>query len=250
MTVKKLYTREEFEQLRLEKAGEMAADKVLIEEARQIMAKADRYYWLHQMNWFGEPVLNLPQDMFAFAEIIYRTRPEFIIELGVAWGGSLLFYSTLLQILGGKNVIGVDVYIPDDLKTRLASHGKISKKIILINGSSTNEGTVAKIKSILEGSRKILIILDSLHTHKHVLKELKIYSQFVGKDYYLICGDTDIEYIPQPEDRPRPWGVGNNPKTALDEFLKENDRFVIDQSVDNKLLFTCIPGGYLKCIKN
>jgi cephalosporin hydroxylase len=95
-----------------------------------------------------------------------------------------------------------------------------------------------------------MVILDSFHTHDHVLKELRLYSPLIGLGHYLICSDTVIEYQPEPDYRDRPWGHGNNPKTALDQFLKENDRFVIDRAIDNKLLFTCIPGGYLKCCKD
>ncbi|MDP2815691.1 MAG: CmcI family methyltransferase, partial [Rectinemataceae bacterium] len=99
-------------------------------------------------------------------------------------------------------------------------------------------------------SRKVMVILDSFHAHDHVLKELRLYSPLIGSGHYLICSDTVIEYQPEADYRPRPWGHGNNPKTALDQFLKENDRFAIDRTIDNKLLFTCIPGGYLKCIKD
>ena len=95
-----------------------------------------------------------------------------------------------------------------------------------------------------------MILLDSYHTHDHVLKELKLYQQFVGKDNYLICGDTIVEHIPEQKHRPREWGPGNNPKTALIEFLKTNDRFAIDEKLENKLLFTCNPGGYLKAIRD
>ena len=126
MSDKTLYTREEFENLRIESAAAMASDKKLHKDALNVLVQADHYRWIHQTNWFGEPILNLPQDMFALQEIIFRTRPKFIIELGVAWGGSLLFYSTLMEILGGERIIGVDIFIPDDLKERLASHGKVS----------------------------------------------------------------------------------------------------------------------------
>ena len=247
---KKLFTREEFEEFRLKSAQEMAADRKLNKKALDVLESADHYSWIHQTNWFGEPILNLPQDMFAIQEIVFKTRPKFIVEVGVAWGGSLLFYSTLMEALGGIRVIGIDTYIPEDLKERINSFGRISERISWINGSSIEESTIAQVKSIVGNCREVTIILDSYHSHDHVLQELRIYSPLVAKGHYLVCSDTVIEYIPEQKHRPRSWGPGNNPKTALDEFLNENDRFEVDTAQDNKLLFTCNPGGYLRCCKD
>lgn len=245
-----MYTREEFEKLRLESAKNMAMDRELEKDALDVLIKADRHHWVHQTNWFGEPILQVAQDMFALQEIIFRTRPKYIIEVGVCWGGSLLFYSTLMEVLGGERIIGVDIYIPDDLKTRLASHGRLSQRIDLIQASSIEKETVQRINEITKGSREVLILLDSNHTHEHVLQELKLYSPLVGKGYYLICGDTIVEKIPPQTHRPRPWGPGNNPMTALNAFLSETDRFEKDRGLMDKLLFTCNPEGYLRCIRD
>jgi cephalosporin hydroxylase len=250
MTDEKKYTRAEFENMRTDSADKMSKDHSLYKDALDVIVRADRYSWVHQTSWFGEPLLNLSQDMFAIQEIIFQTKPKYIIEIGVAWGGGLLFYSTLMEALGGQKVIGIDVYIPDDLKNRLFSHGKISDRLVLINQSSTDPQTIDQIKSIIGQSRDVLVILDSFHTHDHVLKELQIYSPLVGKGQYLICGDTIVEDIPTQTHRVRPWGPGNNPKTALRQFLKEHDRFEIDRSFDKKLLFSTNPEGYLKCCKD
>ena len=250
MPDKKLYTRKEFEDLRVGSAGEMAADQKLRKDAIKVLVQGDGYHWIHQTNWLGEPILNLPQDMFALQEIIFKTRPKFIIELGVAWGGSLLFYSTLMEVLGGKQIIGVDTYIPKDLKMRLSSFGKLSQRIILIKGSSTEENTLNRIKSIVADCREVMVVLDSYHTHDHVLKELQLYSPLIGKGFYLICGDTILDDVPEQKHRPRPWGPKNNPKTALHEFFKENERFEADKTIENKLLLTCNPDGYLRCCKD
>jgi cephalosporin hydroxylase len=247
---KKIYTRDEFENLLESSAKEMASDKQLCDDALDLFVHADRHRWVHQTKWFGEPILNLPQDMFALQEIIFKTKPKFIIEIGVAWGGSLLFHSTLLEVLGGQAIIGVDTFIPDDLKARLASHGSLSERLILIEGSSVEQNTVDQIQSIIGDCREVMIILDSFHTHEHVLNELRMYSPLVGKGYYLICSDTIVEDIPEQKHRTRPWGPGNNPKTALKQFLSENDRFQIDTIICNKLLLTCNPDGYLKCCKD
>lgn len=242
-------TRDEFEQLRLKSAEEMAADSRLRRDALDVLERADQYGWIHQTNWFGEPVLQLPQDLFALQEIIFRTRPRFIVEVGVAWGGSLLFYSTLMEALGGDRVIGVDIYVPDDLKRRIGSFGRLSERIDWIVGSSVDRSTIDQVKAIVGEAREVMVVLDSNHTHDHVLKELRIYSPLVGKGHYLVCSDTIIEALPEQKHRPRPWGHGNNSKTALDQFLRENDEFDVDSALENKLLFTCQPGGYLRRCK-
>lgn len=245
-----MYSREEFENLRRQSAQDMAADHKLQEDAIDLLERADQHRWIHQTTWFGEPVLNLPQDLFAIQEIIFKTRPKFVIEVGVAWGGGLLFYSTLMEALGGERVIGIDIYVPPDLKERIGAHGRLSDRISWINNSSIEESTLEEVESILKGSRDVLVILDSNHTHEHVLQELRLFSTLVGKGHYIVCGDTVVEFIPPQEHRPRPWGPGNNPKTALDEFLQENDRFEIDRELDSKLLFSCNPGGFLRCSKD
>lgn len=247
---KKIYSREQFEELRVASAKEMAADAQLVKDALDVKVRAGRYLWIHQTNWFGEPILQPPQDMFALADIIFRTRPRFVLEIGVAWGGSLLFYSTLMEVLGGERIIGVDIFVPDDLRRRIESFGRISDRITLLQGSSTADATLDEIKGIIGSARELLVVLDSSHMHEHVLKELRLYSPLVGRGYYLVCADTVIEYQPPQDYRERPWGHGNNPKTALDQFLKENDRFEIDKGLSDKLLISCMPGGYLRCVKD
>jgi cephalosporin hydroxylase len=194
-------------------------------------------------------VLQLPQDLFAIQNIIFRTRPDFIVEVGVAWAGSLLFYATLMEAIGGQGVIGLDTYIPDDLRERVGSFSRLSERIHLVQGSSTDREIVQKVKSIVGDSKKVMVNLDSSHTHAHVLQELRLYSPFVYEGHYLICSDTVLADIPVQEHRPRPWGPRNNPKTALEEFLREDDRFRVDHTADRALLLTCNPGGYLLCVK-
>jgi cephalosporin hydroxylase len=228
----------------------MKENEVLQARALKFLFEADRYNWIHQTNWMGEPILNLPQDMFAIQEIFFRTRPKFIIELGVAWGGSLLFYSTLMEVLGGEKIIGIDVYIPEDLKERIRARGRLAQRIEWIQDSSVSPNTLAQVKAILGDSKEILILLDSYHTHAHVLEELRLYSPLVGRGHYLICSDTVLEYLPVQEHRSRPWGPGNNPQTALQQFMRENDRFEVDLQLSNKLLLSCHSDGYLRCVKD
>jgi cephalosporin hydroxylase len=245
-----MYTYEEFEKLRIERAAEMAADSELRQKALDVLVAADHYNWIHQTTWLGQPCLNLPQDLFALQEIIFKTRPQFIIESGVAWGGSLLFYSTLMQILGGQGIIGIDIYIPPDLTERLNDYGSLSEKITLIEASSTDADTVERVRAIVGDTRDVMVVLDSNHAHDHVYKELLAYAPFIGKGHYLVCSDTVVEDIPPQTHRPRPWGPGNNPQTALNQFLEENDAFAVDKTLENKLLFTCNPRGYLIRVKD
>lgn len=246
---KKIISKEEFLALNDESAQEMSSDIKLQNNALEVLIDADKHRWIHQTTWFGEPLLNLAQDMFAIQDIVWRTRPDYIIEVGVAWGGGLLFDATLLEMLGGKKVIGVDIFMPDDLCERLSSHGRLSERLELIEGSSTASETIDQIKSIIGGSKNVLVILDSFHTHEHVLNELRAYAPLVGNGQYLICGDTIVEKMPTQDHRTRPWGPGNNPATAVQEFLSETDRFEIDEKIDKRLLFSCHPGGYLKAVK-
>lgn len=246
---KAIISREQFFRKNEESALQMSRDADLQAKALEVFVKADQHRWIHQTTWLGEPLLNLPQDMFALQDIIWRTRPDFIVEVGVAWGGGMLFEATLLEILGGQKVIGIDVFIPQDLRERLAGHGALSERIVLVEGSSTSEETIAQLRHLIGDSRRVLVILDSNHTHAHVLSELRIYSQFIERGHYLVCSDTLVEYIPRQEHRGRDWGPGNSPATAVSEFLTETDRFEVDEIIEHRLLFSCHPGGYLVAVK-
>lgn len=250
-TEKKIYTRSEFEELRRSSAKKMADDLELQQAALSIKVRAGhKYYWVHQTNWMGEPCLQVAQDMLALQEAVFKSRPDYIIESGVAWGGTMLYLASLLKIFGGKKIVGVDIFIPDDLRGRLMSEDNPVRDMIdLIEGSSIDVDIVARIRSIVGDSKKVLVLLDSDHTHDHVLKELQLLSPFVSAGQYLICGDTTIERQPPAEERPRAWGKGNNPATALKEFLSDRDDFEVDYELENKLLLTNNPGGYLRRVR-
>ncbi len=243
--MKKIISKSEFLEINNKSANKMFKNSSLRKNANKLLYEADKYRWIHQAKWLGEPVLNLPQDMFAIQELILSSKPDYIIEIGVAWGGSILFNSMLLDYINGKKVIGVDIFIPNNLKKRLGKHKKLSKKFKLIEGDSLSESTFKKIKKIIKNSKKVMVILDSHHTHDHVLKELELYSKLVSKNNYLICCDTIINFMPIQSHRKRQWGPNNNPFTALKEFLSYNKRFKINRDIEKKLLFSCNPSGYL-----
>lgn len=178
-------------------------------------------------------------------EIIYKTKPEVIIEVGVAWGGSLLLYNTLSKDVPIKKIIGVDIFIPNDLRLRIKKKTNNTKKILLLEGSSLDENLILYLIKITKKYKNFLIHLDSNHTSEHVFNELKVYSKFLNSKNYLIVGDTVLANIPNQNHRPRDWSANNNPMAALKLFLKDNKSFKIDHSINYRQIFTNQPSGYI-----
>ncbi|OGS35873.1 MAG: cephalosporin hydroxylase [Elusimicrobia bacterium RIFOXYB2_FULL_49_7] len=200
------------------------------------------------MTWLGRPILQIGSDLMALQEIIWNLKPEFIIETGIAHGGSTIFYASMLELLGGSGkVISIDIEIRDHNRKAIEEH-PLSKRVELIQGSSIDPATVAKVAALVN-QRSALVILDSNHTHDHVLEELRLFSPFVRKGSYLIVFDTAIDDMPDDFFPDRPWKKGNSPKSAVHQFLKENNRFVIDTAIEEKILLTVAPDGFLKCIE-
>jgi len=173
-----------------------------------------------------------------------------IIETGIAHGGSLIFYASMLELLGGNGVVlGIDIDIRQHNRIEIERH-PMFKRITMIQGSAIDEEVVKQVYEFAKDRKQILVALDSNHTRNHVLKELQLYSPLVTKGSYLVVFDTIIEDMQEDFFPDRPWGKGNNPRTAVREFLKTNDRFIIDKDIENKLLITVAPDGYLKCVKD
>lgn len=203
----------------------------------------------YNFTWMGIPIIQFPQDMVAMQEIIWQVKPDLIIETGVAHGGSLVFSASMLELIGGNgHVLGIDIDIREHNRIEIEKH-PMSKRITMIQGSSIDAGTVAQVKEFATGYKNILVFLDSNHTHDHVKNELECYSPFVTQGSYLVVFDTVIEDMPGNFYPDRPWGKGNNPKTAVHEFIRENKDFVIDESIPQKILITVAPDGYLKRVK-
>jgi cephalosporin hydroxylase len=198
----------------------------------------------------GLPIIQFPQDIQAMQEIIWNVKPDLIVETGIARGGSLVFYASLLELLGGdRQVLGVDIDIRPPNRAAIEAH-PMSKRISMIEGSSTDEKVAEQVYRIAHGRERVLVTLDSNHTHEHVLRELELYSPLVKAGSYLIVYDTTIEDQPEGHHLGRPWDKHNNPKTAVWEFLAGNDRFVIDKDIENKLLITVSRDGFLKCVQD
>ena len=220
------------------------------EYARLFMQETGRFKYTYHFEWLGRPIIQLPQDLIAMQEIIWKVKPDLIIETGIALGGSLIFFASMLELLGEDGrVVGVDIDIRAHNRVEIENH-PMFKRITMIQGSSVDEQVAQQVRDFSEGRKRVLVVLDSNHTHEHVSKELALYSPLVTRDSYLVVCDTVIEDVPDDLNRDRPWGKGNNPKTAVWEFLKTTDRFVIDQEYNDKLLITVAPDGYLRCVKD
>ena len=225
-------------------------DEKLLGLGNQFTEETMRSGYSYNFTWLGRPVIQYPQDMVALQEIIWEVKPDLIIETGIAHGGSLIFSASMLELLGNNGqVLGIDIDIRDHNRVEIENH-PMAKRITMIEGSSTDENIIKQVFNFAEGKERIMVVLDSNHTHEHVLNELKAYSTLVSAGSYLIVFDTIIEDISEDFDwTGRPWGKGNNPKTAVWEFLQSNDQFSIDQCYNDKLLISVAPDGYLRKIR-
>lgn len=240
----------QFQQERIKHIREMGRREDLQLQAYSFIQNTQPYKYSYNFDWLGLPIIQFPQDIIALQEIIWKTQPDFIIETGIARGGSLIFSASILHLLNGSGkVIGIDVDIRSHNKIAIENH-QLAERIIMLEGSSTDSHIISKIAEHTKSSQRVMVILDSNHTYEHVSKELTLYSEFVKNDFYLVVMDTVIENMHRDTFVDRPWGKGNNPKKAVHDFLKKNNRFVIDYSIQNKLLITVAPDGYLKCVRN
>jgi cephalosporin hydroxylase len=225
----------------------LMADADIRARSRAWLAEVTRHRYTYNFTWLGRPVIQLPQDLLAVQEIVWQVRPDLIVETGIAHGGSLVHSASLLELLGGEGlVVGIDVAIRAHNRQAIEAH-PLAKRIHLLEGSSTDLVVAATVRELARGRRAVLVLLDSDHTHAHVLRELELYAPLVTRGSYLIVFDTLIEDLPAELFEGRRWGKGNNPKTAVWQFLKTTDRFTIDDRLAGKLLLTCAPDGYLRC---
>lgn len=230
------------------------ADKALAEATRDWMNKANARKYSYHFEWMGRPIIQYPQDVFAMQELIWSVQPDLIIETGIAHGGSLIFMAAMLELnaaCGGPkdaSVLGIDIDIRAHNRAAIEAH-PMARRISMIQGSSVAPEVVAQAQAAASGKARVLVSLDSNHTHAHVLAELKAYAPMTSVGSYCVVFDTVIEDMPAGMFPDRPWGPGDNPKTALLEYLKEHPEFEIDRSVDHKLLISVAPQGYLKRVR-
>jgi len=244
----------EFEEEVIRNISGLGGDTELQDRSREWINQAASHKYTYNFSWLGRPIIQLPQDIVAMQEIIWSIQPDLIIETGIAHGGSLIFYASMLELnasCGGPQnaaVLGVDIDIRAHNREAIESH-PMFRRISMIEGSSTAPEIVEQVNAEAEGKQTVLVCLDSNHTHDHVLAELEAYAPLTSPGSYCVVLDTVIDDMPASMFPDRPWGPGDNPKTAVREYLRTHSEFEIDKAVDYKLLISVAPDGYLKRVR-
>ena len=242
----------------------VSGNRSLMDSAQTFMLESIATGYSYNYHWMGRPIIQYPQDMVAMQELVWSVKPDLIIETGIAHGGSLIMNASFLALLdycdaisSGKildpsapkrKVLGIDIDIRPHNLEAIKRH-PMGNRIDMIQGSSIDSSIVQKVKEYAKEYKNIMVCLDSNHTHDHVLAELQAYADLTSKGSYCIVFDTVVEDMPKSLSGDRPWGPGNNPKTAAWEFLKNHPDFEIDKDIQNKLLITVAPDGYLKRVQ-
>ena len=242
-----VHTMSDFETEKRLNITKMAADEDLRTLSQDWFLASCRHRYTYNFSWLGRPIIQYPQDILAMHEIIWQVKPTVIVETGIAHGGSLIFYSSMLQLLGNDGiVVGVDIDIREHNRRAIEAH-PMGSRIQLLEGSATDPEIVEGVKKLVGSMAPVLVSLDSNHTHDHVLRELELYAPLVSEGSYIVVFDTVVEQMPKDEFFPdRPWGPGNSPMTAVRAFLGSNDTFIIDREIEEKLLVTVAPSGFLR----
>lgn len=242
----------------------LAGDQDLQALSRTWMRDIAKHKWVYNFAWFGRPAIQFPTDAWAMQELIWSVRPDLIIETGIAHGGSLIFYASMLAMLdmcdaieqgttfdpraSGRKVLGLDIDIRAHNREAIEAH-PMATRIEMIQGSSVAPEVVSQVRDIAKSYKKIMVCLDSNHTHDHVLAEMEAYAPLVTKDSYCVVFDTLVEDMPPELCADRPWKPGNSPKTAVHEYLRRHGgQYEIDKDIQHKLLLTVAPDGYLRRI--
>lgn len=247
-----------------DRIADLGANHQLKSAAAAFMRASTQPKYSYNFAWQGRPVIQYPQDIVAMQELIWQVRPDLIIETGIAHGGSLIFSASMLALLdmcdaieagqkidpkaSARKVLGIDIDIRAHNRVAIEAH-PMASRIEMIQGSSIAPEIVSQVRKFAAGYKRVLVCLDSNHTHDHALAELHAYASLAGVGSYCVVFDTVIEDFPKDMYPDRPWGPGNNPKTAVHEFLKSHAEFEIDKAIDNKLLISVAPHGYLKRVR-
>jgi cephalosporin hydroxylase len=230
------------------------SDAALGAGARAFLRPSVDARYSYNFSWLGRPIIQYPQDIVAMQEIIWTVQPDLIVETGIAHGGSLIFSASMLELnaaCGGPadaQVIGVDIEVRAHNRAAIERHPMV-KRISMIEGSSVAPAIVEQVRAVATGRHRVLVCLDSNHTHAHVLAELEAYAPLTTVGSYCVVFDTIVEDMPAGTYPDRPWGPGNSPKSAVDAYLREHPEFESDTRVDRKLLISVAPGGYLRRVR-
>ncbi len=237
----------DFEQVVAQNIESLKHDEAFRAASIDWMRRSLPHRYSYNFRWMGRPIIQYPQDMIAMQEIVWNVRPDLIVETGIAHGGSLVYYASLCELIGHGTVLGVDIDIRSHNRAAIEAH-PMAKRISMIEGSSIDPDIVRRVHEAARDSR-VLVVLDSMHTHDHVVAELDAYAGLVSVGSYCVVYDTVVEDLPAGLYPDRPWDVGNNPKTAVTEFLQRDDRFEIDADIEARLQITVGPGGYLRRVR-
>ncbi len=243
--------RSAFEANRRQQSIALGRDRERFDDALKTLVGLDRYDYSYLWSWLGVPIIQFPADVMATQEVIWSAKPDVIIETGVARGGSMIFLASMLELLGGGKVIGIDIDIRPHNRETIEQH-PLARRVTLIEGGSTDPATLAAAKACIPPDAKVMVILDSDHGRDHVLSELRTYGPLVSEGQYLVVADTVLGYLsPEqtPTKRSRVWLKGNEPLAATRQYLAETHRFEIDPVVNGKLVLASSPSGFLKCVK-
>lgn len=245
----------------IQRLNNNGTNQSLIDASKNFMIKSTKPKYSYNYFALGCPIIQYPQDMIAIQELIWEVKPDLIIETGIAHGGSVIMSASALALLdiceaiknkqkfdpnkSNRKVIGIDIDIRKHNRSAIENHPMVSR-IELLEGSSIDPKIIEKVKSISKNYKKILVCLDSNHTHNHVLLELNAYAPLTSINSYCVVFDTIIEDMPKGTFEDKAWDIGDNPKTAVREYLKNHPEFEIDKNIDNKLMISVAPEGYLK----
>lgn len=252
---------EEFRKERENQIQKMAEDAEFVSLSQHWLRESMQRRYVYNFDWLGRPIIQYPQDIVAIQELVWQVQPDLIIETGIAHGGSLILSASLLALLdltdaasnattldplnSRRKVIGVDIDIRAHNRVAIESH-PLGGYIQMIQGSSIEADTIAQVLRAAEGYNKVLVFLDSMHTHNHVLAELNAYASLASLGSYCVVFDTFVEDMPPGFFADRPWDVNNNPKTAVSEWLESHPEFETDKSWQKKLMVTVAPDGFLR----
>lgn len=243
--------RKEFDETRRAKSLELGADEAAFARATETLVDLDRHDYSYLWKWMGVPIIQMPADIIATQEVIWDTRPDVIIETGVARGGSVLMLASMLQLIGGGKVVGVDIDIRAHNRDSIENH-PMSKHVELIEAPSTAPEAMDQVRAHIKPGDRVMVILDSDHSYAHVLDELRNYGPLVTEGCYLVVADTLLGFLNEsqtPRERSHVWLKGNEPLTAVREYVAEVDRFELDEVLNGKLVLSSSPGGFYRCIK-
>lgn len=240
--------RQEFEETKRRQSIALGRDPDAFRQSLDLVTALDRYDYSYLWNWMGVPIIQMPADVMATQEVIWATQPDVIIETGVARGGSVLFMASLLEMIGKGKVIGVDIDIRAHNRDSIERH-PMSKRVVLIEGGSVDEDTLARVRAEIQPGARVMVVLDSDHSRSHVLAECRAYGPLVTPGCYMVVADTLVGHVTEenaPKKRSKVWYKGDEPLSALRDYLSETDRFEVDEVLNGKLVLSSSPGGYVR----